>query len=57
MKRFLLFAGETYYPGGGWDDFVDDYDTLEEAEAKAKTLKENWWDIVDTTTKTKVGDS
>ena len=33
MKRFLLFAGEDYYPWGGWRDFVGSFDTAEEAMA------------------------
>jgi len=33
MKRFAGFSFEEYYPGGGWCDFVDSYDTLEEAMA------------------------
>lgn len=31
MKRYLLFVGYNYYPSGGWDDFVNSYDTVEEA--------------------------
>lgn len=38
MKRYLLFAGDNYYPSGGVNDFVMDYDTVEEAEAEAKKL-------------------
>ncbi len=30
MKRFLLFAGSSYYPDGGWGDFIGHYDTEEE---------------------------
>lgn len=52
MKRFLLFAGENYYPLGGWTDFRDDFDTLEEARA-AKNYRHDlqsaeWFQIVDT---------
>lgn len=32
MKRFLLFIYDHYYPGGGWSDFVGDFDTESEAE-------------------------
>lgn len=32
MKRFLRFDYYGYYPGGGMDDFVGDFDTLEEAQ-------------------------
>lgn len=30
-KRFLLFAGDTYYPSAYWNDFQGDFDTLDEA--------------------------
>ena len=46
-KRYLIFAGADYYPAGGWGDFVGDFDTLEEAIAKAKTLGSNWKEIID----------
>ena len=29
---FLVFAGNYYYPYGGWDDLRDTYNTLEEAK-------------------------
>ncbi len=32
MKRYLLFSGDLYYPSGGADDFVGDFDTLQEVE-------------------------
>ena len=38
IKRYLLFAGYSYYPAGGWNDFVDSYDTREEAEQSAKNI-------------------
>ena len=31
MKQYLAFYGDCYYPSGGMDDFVGDYDTKEEA--------------------------
>lgn len=31
MKRYLLFAGSCYYPSGGIEDFIKDFDTKEEA--------------------------
>jgi hypothetical protein len=33
MKRFWLFAGEDYYPRGGMEDFIGDFDSLDEAKA------------------------
>tara|TARA_R110000787_G_scaffold2616_1_gene10228 strand:- start:237 stop:431 length:195 start_codon:yes stop_codon:yes gene_type:complete len=37
MKRFLLFAGNVYYPSGGFGDFIGDFEALE--DAKDKLLK------------------
>lgn len=31
MKRYLLFAGNFYYPNGGAEDFVKDFDNFDEA--------------------------
>lgn len=31
---FALFAGDRYYPGGGWSDFVGKFDNLDEAYAR-----------------------
>lgn len=36
MKRFLVFAGDSYYASGGWSDFHADADTAEEAERMEK---------------------
>lgn len=38
MKRFILFAGETYYPQGGMKDLQGSFDTLQEALDKALEL-------------------
>lgn len=49
MKRFLLFAGSTYYPEGGWCDFQGGFDSREEAETHFHTLSGmDWHHIVDT---------
>jgi hypothetical protein len=29
---FLLFAGDAYYPSGGWGDFIQAFETLEGAK-------------------------
>ena len=52
MKRFLAFAGSRYYPSGGWEDFIGDFDTLEEASAFAAAFEEDitpygWWNVAD----------
>ena len=31
---FALFAGENYYPGGGWNDYVGTFDSLDAAYAR-----------------------
>ncbi len=31
MKRYLAFCGDNYYPCGGMNDFIGDFDTLEQA--------------------------
>jgi hypothetical protein len=54
MKRYLVFAGDDYYPCGGWDDFVGSWETIEEVrEAMNGRLKIpgdgwQWWHAVDT---------
>jgi len=47
LKRFLLFAGETYYPSGGWGDFKSSHHSREDAERAAEELQEDWYHIVD----------
>jgi len=49
MKRFLVFAGDCYYPSGGWNDFKSDHETLSEAfeATKVKGIGD-WWHVVDT---------
>ena len=49
LQQFIVFAGDNYYPGGGWDDFQGSYETLQEALTEAPALGE-WWHIVDTKT-------
>lgn len=33
MKRFALFGAEDFYAGGGWRDFIQSFDSVEEAIA------------------------
>ncbi len=51
MKRYLLFSGDEYYPRGGWDDFQGEYDTLEEAKIIVERQGDDWYHIIDLTTK------
>jgi hypothetical protein len=52
-KRFLLFAGDWYYPTAFWGDFQDSYDTLDEAieawdeNQKGEYGQHDWGYIVD----------
>lgn len=52
MKRYLLFTGDNYYPSGGWDDFVDSFDSLPDALAAlgAHGRKMDWFHVVDSHT-------
>lgn len=45
MLQFAVFAGEHYYPYGGWVDFRGTYATLEDAVAVGKQLQ--WHHVVD----------
>jgi hypothetical protein len=52
MNQFLLFGGDTYYPSGGWKDFIMSSPTLENAIAMIPHLEQqkDWYHIVDTKT-------
>ena len=59
MKRFLVFCCETYYPKGGMDDFIGDFDTIEDAISELYSVYDNisysgYGHIYDTETKVKV---
>lgn len=43
MKRFLLFGGDHFYARGGWVDFLDSYDTLEDAKDAGEATIDQWW--------------
>ena len=48
-SRFLVFAGEVYYPCGGWDDFVAAFGDRDHAIEIAMKYhaKGNWVHVVD----------
>ena len=57
MKRYLLFAGDTYYPRGGMRDLKGDFEYLTEAKlaaAEGESMIGNegsgydWWHVFDT---------
>lgn len=47
MKRYLLFGGYQYYPNGGWEDFLGDYDEYNDIPEGICSGKE-WFHVVDT---------
>ena len=52
MKRYLLFAGDDYYPRQAWHDYRGSFGELADALKEAAKLRGNrdWFQIVDTTT-------
>lgn len=49
MIQYLVFAGDYYYPCGGWNDYKSSFESIEEALAAITTLNVDWWHIVDST--------
>lgn len=51
---FMLFAGQNFYPGGGWNDFRGNFDTIHEAIsgyiALTQTETVQWGHVVSTHT-------
>lgn len=57
MKRYLAFGNSCYYPAGGWDDFIGDFDTITDAfDACKKKCNDQyeWWHVIDRDTKEEV---
>lgn len=54
MKRYLLFVGSDYYPGGGAGDLLADFDTFSEAfmlgDDYVNDDSHRWAHILDTQT-------
>ena len=53
MKRFLVFRCDDHYPAGGWNDFIGDTDTVENAKrllagGKSNIEVDGHFHIVDT---------
>ena len=44
--QYALFAGDHYYPLGGWDDYVDTFETIAEARAGVAPTAD-WAHVVD----------
>lgn len=48
-KRYLVFSGAAYYPGGGMTDCIGSVDSLEEGSAMlAEDHFHNWSHLFDT---------
>ena len=56
-NRFLLFGGHHYYPGGGWNDFIDSFDTIGELNSYAKGVNRQfeWMHAIDLETRERIG--
>lgn len=54
--QFFVFAG-SQTPQGGWRDFVGAFNEKKDAIDKARTLKEAWWEVIDTALLESVADS
>ena len=54
MKKYLCFVFSTYYPSGGWSDFVGSADTITEAykviEASHRNKNGEHWHVVNIST-------
>lgn len=51
MKRYVLFAFDTYYPRGGWGDMRGTFEVLDDALAASRGLTQEHWHIVDMQTR------
>ena len=49
MKRYMLFAGQEFYPSGGWSDFIDSFDSIDEARDCSRSGPFDWYHIIDST--------
>lgn len=47
MSRYLVFAGDFYYPDGGWSDFAGIRDDVADAACLGKSTNGDWWHVVD----------
>lgn len=47
MKRFWVFAGDSYYASGGMADFIGQFDDLESAKNAGVAADCSWWHVLD----------
>lgn len=51
INRYLLFAGASYHPMGGWEDLIGHYNTLSEVREAIKGFDySDWYQVIDTAT-------
>lgn len=48
MKRFWLFAGDAYECGGGMKDFIESFDTVDDAIKHLVDGGSDWAHVLDT---------
>ena len=46
MKKFLLIAGDDYYPRAGTDNWIGCFATREEAENAIANEEADWYQII-----------
>lgn len=65
LKRYALFSYFEHYPEGGWDDFVDTFETVAAATERGQSLLVrsfdgrttiNFFDVIDLQTGQKVAE-
>lgn len=42
MNKYVVFAGEFFYPAGGWEDMVGVFDNIEDARKLVSRNKREW---------------
>jgi hypothetical protein len=45
LPIFFLFAGDQYYPSGGMNDFIDQFDNIDDAIGVGRSGKYDWYNI------------
>ena len=48
LKRYIVFAGDHYYPSGGISDYSADFDSMGEALGYMHQLGSEWAHVFDT---------
>ncbi len=43
---YLLFAGDSYYPCGGWNDYIGDFPSEDSAMEYLAAHSYDWWHLV-----------